>query len=183
MQLEIEQKFRIADGVALQAKLAALGVTWGEPLRQVDTYLQHPARDFRQTDEALRLRQVGEQNYLTYKGPKLDSTTKTRRELEFGVESGNAAAQQCIELFTALGFARAGVVNKTRRVAWLSWAEQSIEIAWDEVDHLAPYLELEILAPPAALDTARAALQSLAEQLELTTSERRSYLELLAAHP
>ena len=41
-----------------------------------------PCRDFAQTDEALRIRTVGDTSFVTYKGPKLDATTKTRRELE-----------------------------------------------------------------------------------------------------
>ena len=54
----------------------------GEPAEQVDTYFSHPARDFAATDEALRIRSIDQENFVTYKGPKLDATTKTRREID-----------------------------------------------------------------------------------------------------
>ena len=180
MQLEIEQKYRLSDPTALAARLSALSVVLAAPLRQIDTYLQHPVRDFRQTDEAFRLRQVGDVNYLTYKGPKLDSTTKTRRELEIAIATGSSAAAQFLEMFAALGFAPAGQVSKSRRATSLDWSGWSVEIAWDDVDGLGNYLELEIIASEAELADAREALRTLAEQLGLQDSDRGSYLELLA---
>ena len=81
MHIEVEQKFRAAHSPELLARLQRLGATIEEPIEQIDQYFAHPVRDFAQTDEALRIRRVGDLNFVTYKGPKLDSTTKTRREL------------------------------------------------------------------------------------------------------
>ena len=92
MTIEVEQKFRVADTEGVRKKLVALGATFHEPIRQVDLYFAHPQRDFAQTDEALRLRQVGSENYMTYKGPKLDQNTKTRHEIEVGLAAGALAA-------------------------------------------------------------------------------------------
>ena len=78
MPLEIEQKFRVASHAPIEAALAGLGVALSAPLTQVDCYYAHPQRDFAVTDEAFRIRAVGAENYLTYKGPKLDATTKSR---------------------------------------------------------------------------------------------------------
>ena len=68
-----------------------LGATIEPPVVQVDQYFAHPARDFAQTDEALRLRRVGKQNFITYKGSKIDATTKTRREIELPLAPGEEA--------------------------------------------------------------------------------------------
>ena len=62
MQWEVEQKFRIADLAAIKAKLMQLGASFAEPMNQIDWYFNHPSRDFAQTDEAFRLRQVGEKS-------------------------------------------------------------------------------------------------------------------------
>ena len=82
MRYEVEQKFPVADMRAIREGLAALGAEVAAPQEEVDLYFAHPVRDFAATDEALRLRQKGPQNRITYKGPKIDTTTKTRREIE-----------------------------------------------------------------------------------------------------
>lgn len=181
MQLEIEQKFAIEDQVAIAARLTRAGVVWSDPVRQVDTYFVHPARDFRRTDEAFRLRQVGDKNYFTYKGPKIDTTTKTRRELEVPLVDGADVAAQYQQLLEALGFQIGGIVAKSRRSGQLANAGRDIEIVWDDVDDLGAYLELEIVAPAEQLENARAAILGLARELSLGVAERRSYLELLLA--
>ena len=79
---EVEQKFQISDSPKLEAQLLGIGAAPFLQIEQVDTYFAHPARDFGQTDEAFRLRRIGEKNYVTYKGPKIDATTKTRQEME-----------------------------------------------------------------------------------------------------
>src|SRR3990172_6366392 len=82
MRYEVEQKFAVADVAALEAKLSALGSAPAGPQSEIDHYYAHPARDFVETDEALRIRRGDRQNAVTYKGPKVDATTKTRREIE-----------------------------------------------------------------------------------------------------
>ena len=104
MAIEVEQKFRVDDLAALQRRLAELGARPGETQIQVDCYYAHPTRDFAATDEALRLRRIGPSNYITYKGPKLDETTKTRREIEIPLPAGGAAAAQAAELLEVLSF-------------------------------------------------------------------------------
>src|SRR5262245_40987976 len=112
MSVEVEMKFRAPDPRQLMAALAGLGCGPWDEVDQVDNYLAHPARDFAQTDEALRIRSEGQQNYLTYKGPKLDATTKTRREIEMPLSPGADAAAQAAELFGALGFRPVASVRK-----------------------------------------------------------------------
>jgi adenylate cyclase, class 2 len=181
MHFEVEQKFRVREPAAWLAKLDARIVRLGEPEVQVDRYYAHPARDFAQTDEALRIRRFGQANYVTYKGPKLDLTTKTRRELELPLEAGDAGAAGFADLLEALGFRPVAEVRKQRRKGQIAWQGCSVELALDEVDELGTFAELEILADAADLEAAKACLASLAGKLDLSDGERRSYLELLLA--
>src|SRR5690349_15355832 len=104
MKWEVEQKFRVGDARQIEAKLAELKAVFKDRQQQIDRYFNHPGRDFARTDEALRLRQIGVENFITYKGPKIDQATKTRRELELPLPSGSQIPTQFTELLTALGF-------------------------------------------------------------------------------
>jgi len=179
MNYEVEQKFRLADPDRIATWLAARGVALEPAVLQVDEYFAHPARDFAATDEALRIRSVGEQNWVTYKGPKIDASTKTRRELELPIEPGQAGAARFAELLTALGFSHVAAVRKRRRTATVPFQGCDVEVAVDNVEGVGQFCELEISADAAGLDAARAALAALAAEFGLTENERRSYLELL----
>jgi len=179
MHYEVEQKFALADPADMKARLSALGARAAGQCDQVDGYLSHPARDFSKTDEALRIRQVDGQALVTYKGPKIDRETKTRQEIELALPAGATTAADFGRLFAALGFAPAGEVRKHRRTFHLDWQGEAVEVALDEVAGLGHFVELEISASEGTLDAARSALAGLAARLELGTSERRSYLELL----
>ncbi len=129
-----------------------------------------------QTDEALRIRSVGDEHFVTYKGPKLDAVTKSRRELELPLAADRAAFA---ELLTTLGFRSVLAVRKTRRPFELEHRGQCVHGAWDSIDGLGEFVELELTADETTLEAARAVIASLAGELELGPSERRSYLELL----
>ena len=179
MRFEVEQKHRVADVAALVERLAQRGVTIGPPVVQVDQYFAHPCRDFAGTDEALRIRLVGGASFVTYKGPKLDATTKTRREIELPLDPHDADGSRFAELLAALGFQPVATVRKERRSFHLQRGEHEIEGALDQVDGVGAYVELELLTDDAGLDAAKRAIGKSAQELELGPSERRSYLELL----
>jgi len=183
MAIEVEQKYRIDDLPALENRLAALGMVPRDSVLQVDAYYSHPGRDFASTDEALRLRRVGEHNYITYKGPKLDTTTKTRREIEIAFASGTQPADEMAELLQALTFTPVAEVLKHRMHSTVRWQNWQVEVALDEVAILGRFVELEIIATQAELDGAKDCLASLAKHLGLANAERRSYLELLLERP
>lgn len=179
MHLEVEQKFRVEDPAGLEQRLNRLGIQLAAPIRQVDEYFRHPCRDFAQTDEALRIRRVGELNFVTYKGPKLDAVTKTRRELELSIAAGVAGYQQFCELLAALGFAPVAKVEKQRRIGRYMVDGFSGEVALDDVIGVGAYVEIELSAQESNLEPSRQALAKLASVLGLSSVERRSYLELL----
>ena len=179
MQLEIEQKFPVADLSRIRQTLESLGATFKPPVSQVDSYFRHPIRDFATTDEALRLRRVGDENCITYKGPKIDAETKTRRELELSLEPGKKAFDSWTELLEILGFGWVRDVSKSRTPGSITWEGDEVGLALDQVDGLGTYLELEILADEAELESAKKRLLSLAKKLGLRQTEKRGYLDLL----
>jgi adenylate cyclase class 2 len=186
MHYEVEQKFRYDDLDCVHERLLGLGAVAGDVVEQVDCYYKHPVRDFAKTDEAFRLRRVGERNYMTYKGPKLDATTKTRREEEVRIADGAKAAAACDSILRQLAFEPAAIVRKRRKTLRLQYAGRSIEAALDDVAEVGAFVEFEISAESigndaSEIDAARQALADLAAELGLQNSEVRSYLELLLA--
>lgn len=178
---EVEQKFPVRDADALLAQLTQRGTTLAAPFPQVDRYFTHPARDFKQTDEALRLRQQGAENRITYKGPRLDRTVKTRREIELDLPGGALCVEQWTQLLEALGFRPRAEVRKRRSQGELAHAGRTVVVSLDEVEGLGLFVELETLANETELTVARDTILDLAQQLGLTQPERRSYLQMLDA--
>lgn len=181
MTYEVELKFKLSDNRYLQPELEALGAIQGASQQQADQYFAHPSRDFAETDEALRIRSIGDENRLTYKGPVIDRATKTRHESELTFQSGAAAAEQLARIWEQLGFRRVHIVRKTRRTYALRWQERDLEICLDQVEGLGAFLEIETLADEGDVSAAQQAILSLAKELQLTQPERRSYLEMLLA--
>jgi adenylate cyclase class 2 len=179
MQFEVEQKHRVPDVRALDERLAERGAEVGPPVGQADHYYAHPCRDFAQTDEALRIRTVGDRSFVTYKGPKLDTTTKMRRELELPLDSSDENGSKFAELLRSLGFRLVAVVHKRRRSFQIDVAGRQVEGALDEVDGLGTFVELELMAGESGLDEAQRVISTLASELQLGPSERRSYLEIM----
>ncbi len=176
MNYEVEQKHRVEDTASLQRRLAEQGATLSPPIVQVDQYWNHPCRDFAQTDEALRLRTVGDATFVTYKGPKLDATSKTRRELELLIAG---QPSEFSDLLSALGFIPVATIEKTRRAFELGRSGLLVQGAWDDVHGVGTFVELELVTDEAKLVDAKRIIASLAEELMLGPSIRQSYLELL----
>ena len=167
--LEIEIKSACDDPVKIESLLQELGAEFKATLLQRDTYFMHPCRDFKVTDEALRLRNENGEHTLHYKGPKIDAETKTREEIGLPISE----PQLLLNILDRLGFKEAAVVEKHRKTYVLA----DIEIAIDEVTNLGSFVELEI--QDADLEDAKSRLFELMEKLGLRKTIRSSYLELL----
>jgi adenylate cyclase class 2 len=101
IQLEQEAKFRLPSAGEGKAKLDAL-MGRAETARHFEANVLYDFPDSRlsKRDEALRLRRVGDEVWLTWKGPRHGSgRIKKRRELETRVEDGDAVHG----IFEALG--------------------------------------------------------------------------------
>ena len=181
--LEAELKASLGDLAAeeLADRAAALGFLPVEQVRETDVYFNGTERDFRRTDEALRLRSVRRlpdgpwESLITYKGPKLDRVSNARTEYETGVSDGGTAQ----ELLEALGYRPLAEVNKVRRTYRLD----QVTLCLDQVQGLGGFLELELLVPgEEQREAAVERLLALLEELGIPRDQlsRRSYLELLA---
>jgi adenylate cyclase class 2 len=116
---------------------------------------------------------------VTYKGPKLDAATKTRREIEIAIGESDGDADRFKEMLTCLGFREVRTVRKSREYFALSFEGRPFEVCVDRVEGLGEFVELETAADDTGLDAARECIQRLAADLGLANSERRSYLALL----
>ncbi len=166
--LEIEIKARAEDLEELREKIVKLGAEFVKKQRQVDTYFNHPGRDFAKTDEALRIRKVDDDLFLTYKGPKLDRLTKTREEFEVKVADETAKI-----ILKKLGFREVAKVTKSRDYYRLS----DFEIMLDTIEGLGYFIEVEKRADEYRPEELVEFLESLG--IKKDAIERRSYLELV----
>ncbi len=164
--LEIEVKAQIDSIPEVEARVLELGGEFRKEVIEVDLYYNHPCRDFKKTDEALRLRKVGGVVFLTYKGPKIDGLTKTREEFNLKVDSWDNSAS----ILGALGFTEVISVEKRRRYLRLG----RFEIMLDFLEGLGSFIEVETRGeyePEVLFDFLR--------ELGVKGSETRSYLELV----
>ncbi len=166
--MEVEIKARIRNPDEIRRILKDMGAKYEGEVHQKDIYFNHPCRDFASTDEALRVRISGDVR-ITYKGPKVDSETKTREEIELEVES----AEKAMDMMKRLGFIEAGTVEKMRE----TYSLNDVEITIDNVVGLGYFIELEIQGENN--DKNRERLFSLGKDLGLNDYIRESYLELI----
>jgi len=175
--LEVELKFPLDNVLSLRERLAKIGAIAKGVVAQSDAYLNHPSRDFAVTDEALRIRTVGDESVVTYKGPKQSGVVKTRFELELPLAAQTAEGWG--EVLTRLGFRSVATVRKQRSLFEVTREGRVFELSIDEVEGLGPYAEVETLADEDSRNAAEHAVLALATELGLTDAEPRSYLEML----
>lgn len=170
-------KARITDNMAAFEKIKEIGGIYSHTEKQHDIYFNAPDKDYKETDEALRIREIPRgddfERILTYKGPKMDSKSKTRKEVEVNIDD----TDNLTEILVNLGFKPSAVVNKVRRI--FNYDEYTITI--DKLDKLGYYMEIEYVAgEDENIENIRNSIMEVFEKLEITSGfERTSYLELL----
>ncbi len=190
--IEVEIKVKISDPNLIRKKFDSTGV-YKLSLHHEDTYFNMPKglRDFKQTDEALRLRKSIEFNrdntlitqkinyFMTYKGKKIDKTTKTREEIEVKLNE----TENMKSLLNLLGFQEVFTVIKERELYDFKFQDTRIEALIDYLPILEQYfIEVEILAE--TINKVEKAKDTLFQFLEIIgfkqeESIRTSYLELV----
>lgn len=180
---EVEVKVR-ADHDIVRDSLESVGGTHVESVKQEDIYYDAPDRDFAETDEALRIREersAGTRSdsdegttdtRLTYKGPLVDSDSKTRQEAETAVVD----PEQLRDILDGLGYDPAATVRKERE----RYTVDGITVTLDTVEGLGEFVEGE-LETEDDIESARDRILALMADLGLDTDEqiRTSYLGLL----
>lgn len=183
---EVEMKFRVVDVKTFEDRLRMFGGKLGQVVEEVDRFYQHPQRDFSVTDECLRVRRRKlpdgtEEKFLTYKGPKIDQETKTRREIEIRLDS-QEPWETMLEL---LGFHEKDIVRKFRRRSELLISNQLVEVVLDFLPELEKsdgggnFAELETIASESDWQEKRELIMNLSKDFGFSESIRASYLELL----
>ncbi|MFC6904440.1 class IV adenylate cyclase [Halalkalicoccus tibetensis] len=173
---EVEMKVR-ADHSAVREALARRGADRIGTVTQRDTYYDAPTRDFAETDEALRVRREEREGEgrakLTYKGPLVGETGKTREEHETELGDGDTMDS----ILDSLGFVPVETVEKERER--FSLGEHTVTL--DGVVGLGEFVEVETEVPEGEVDAAREGVARTVESLGLDPSEeiRTSYLGLL----
>lgn len=175
--IEVEVKAKIKSFDLMKNQLTEVGAEKTHVEHQEDKYFNSPVRDFSKTDEALRIREVtidkSSETFITYKGPKIDENSKTRKEVEVKIEDSD----KIIDIFKSLSFIEANKVVKDRTIYKL---EQYI-ISLDDVVGLGPYMEIETALEegseyPAEVEK----IFDIFKKLGIVDGfERTSYLELL----
>jgi adenylate cyclase class 2 len=151
--LEVEIKARVDAPRDTARALRQAGFASAGEVYEKDIYFNGPDRDFRKTDEALRLRarisvDGGVKNHITYKGPKQKADAKTREEIETGI----ASYEDMQAILRRLGYRPSVTVSKKRGYykyhgggAAESIAAGDVTICLDEVEGLGSYIELELM--------------------------------------
>ena len=181
MSFEVELKFRVNDFEIQNIRNIILSELKGkfiDKYRETDIYLSHPCRNFRETDEALRIRIYHNDNTIeiTYKGPKISSDVKTRNEITIVINEQNV--DKVIQFFEALGFKKVIEVHKEREV----YNVENYTINIDHVKDLGYFIEIETMVNnKEVLDKAIDELKEFCKKLKLNDNriEHKTYLELI----
>jgi len=190
--IEVEIKVKISDPKLIRNKFDFNGV-YKLSLHHEDTYFNMPKglRDFKQTDEALRVRKSIEFNrdnktiaqninyFITYKGRKIDKTTKTREEIEVKINE----IEDMKNLLKLLGFREVFTVIKERELYDFTFQDTKIEALIDYLPILEQhFIEVEILAETTnKVENIKDILFQFLENFGIKKEEsiRTSYLELV----
>ena len=139
--IEVEIKLPIAQRISIELSLLKLGFDKGKLVRESDIYFNSDVYDLRERDSALRIRTCEQVvtgdtvTMITYKGPKMDSVSMTRKEIETVVSN----AEPFMEIFKGMGFYPLSPVSKLRQYYHLGEMTACV----DQVEHLGDFLELE----------------------------------------
>ncbi|GFO96252.1 adenylate cyclase [groundwater metagenome] len=172
--IEVEVKARIKYPKRAERSIIALGASPIGIEAQADTYYSAPYRDFAKTDEALRIRVQDNKYFLTYKGHKMDSISKTRKEYEVEVNDADCMGN----ILSSLSFTPVATIVKKRKKYRLG----DFIISLDEVRNLGCYMEVEVsLRDSKSHEEKVESIFRLFEKLGISRDEsiRKSYLEMI----
>ena len=175
--IEVEIKAKIDDKNEAFKKINEIGGVYSHSEKHHDIYFNGDNTDFRKTDEALRIRQIPDRDdfkkILTYKGPKLNGETKTRKEVEVEINDTDSMA----EILVNLGYKPSAIVDKVRRV----FKYEDYTITVDKLNQLGYFIEIEsVINDDNDITDVEEKIKGIFNKLDITRGfENLSYLELL----
>lgn len=191
--IEVEIKVGISNPHEIQKKLEEHNAVYKSTLYHEDIYFNMPKglRDFKLTDEALRIRKSIEFNkndekktkqfsyFVTYKGKKVDVLTKTRQEIEIELNDSD----KMIEMLNVLDFQKVLTIKKERELYEIEYKGRNLDALIDFIPVLNRYfLEVELLTEnPESVEEYRKILFEFLKLIGIHKKEsiRESYLELI----
>ncbi|MFW9941300.1 MAG: class IV adenylate cyclase [Candidatus Thorarchaeota archaeon] len=194
--IEVEIKVQISDPALMRKKFEENHGSYKFSLIHEDTYYNMPKgiRDFKKTDEALRLRKSSRfdrnsdekkqvfEYYITYKGKKIDTLTKTREEIDLKIED----KEKMKTILDSLGFQEVITVKKERELYEFNFKNYHIEALIDYIPILEQYfIEVEYLTDSKEkLDESKEILFNFLSLygIQKEDSITKSYLELILEH-
>ena len=171
--LEVELKFRISQPSIIISKLEELNAEYIDEVEEIDYYLQHPCRDFRESDEALRIRVRDSICIITYKGPRFTDKAKVRSEYETRVTD----FRNILNIFNSLGFRNVAIIRKKRTL----YRVKDFKVSIDDVHGLGYFIEIEAASEDVKdLYKLISKIEAFAVELGLDPSKKivKTYLEL-----
>ena len=176
--LEAECKFIAPTPEETRSRIIDLGGVFIKTEHHCDTYFRHPCRDFKATDEALRIRQINEESFVTYKGKRREGPIKIRPETELPLAANTV--EGWFQIWESLGFEKVQQVKKTRQLFQLNRHDGPITVTLDHVAKLGDFAEIErVLTNENQIEAAQREILQLAEELQLGAIEKRSYLSMI----
>lgn len=189
---ETEIKIKLRSDTETRKQLLQMGAQFKYFMHNSDKYYNFISggKDFAKTDEALRLRstilmdpitkqKIEEKHDLTYKGPKLKTSVKSRIEYESEVQN----ADMIDKIISALGFNLVIEIPKEREVFEIKYENTIYTVLIDKIEGLSGfYLEAELMvAEEKAICEAKQKLVNLVSKIGYTERDsiRESYLELV----
>ena len=141
--IEVEIKVAVKNCSLLEEKLVQAGFSRGDLVKETDYYFDSEFNRIRENDMALRIRSCENltkhvsEHFMTYKGPKMDTVSMTREELEMTIEEAEIGKK----ILEALGYVPVSPVVKCRQ----HFCREPITACFDQVEGLGDFLELEIV--------------------------------------
>ena len=172
--IEVEVKVSVEDPKQMERSIIELGATPIGIDVQADTYYNASHCDFGKTDEALRIRVQDDQAFLTYKGPKMDDVSKTRKEIQVEIQDTESMGN----ILTSLGFSPVAIVTKKRK----NFRIGDFYISLDEVRDLGHFMEVEITMkePRNYREKVESIFKFMAKlDIKRESTIRKSYLEMM----
>lgn len=176
--IEVEIKVLVKNKEDLEKKLLQAGFVKSDLLKESDFYFDNEFGNIRKSDQALRIRNCENlttnltENFITYKGPKMDEISMTRKELEMKIESAETGKA----ILHSLGYVAFPPVIKLRQ----HFQQGEITACLDQVENLGEFLELEIIVQQER-EKALEKIISLLHELGYQSEEiiKTSYLSML----
>ncbi len=136
LEIEIKIKVDCNEIQNIENDLKKLNAKFSGEKEELDLYLNHPCKDMKENDEAIRIRYVNNKpETITYKSKRGNKDNPIKSREEITVET----KEDPMPLFAKLGFSIGVKVKKRRKY----YDFGNVEVSLDFVDNLGCFIEIE----------------------------------------